>query len=128
MLCKNHVHIRDLQTSTKWTSRLQSKQFAQSGLQDSRLRTGQSQGRTSPRSQAVGTRQEATSEAKDYLITEVNKVDVGREATAFVFTALLLEGEPEVQCPTSHTTSQLVLPHLVPSYHQTSASPGHHVL
>ena len=46
------------------------------------------------RSQAVGTRQEATSEAKNCLITEVNKVDIGTEATPLVFNAPLLEGEP----------------------------------
>ena len=61
-----------------------------------------------PRSQAVGTRQEATSQAKDYLITQVNKFDVGTEGTAFVFTAPLLEGEPEVQHPMPYTAAQLV--------------------
>ena len=47
-------------------------------------------------SQVIGIRQEATSEDKDHLIKEVNKVDVGTEDTAFVFIAPLLEGEPEV--------------------------------
>ena len=56
-------------------------------------------------SQAAVPGLEATSEAKDYLITEVNEVDVGTEATAFVFTAPLLEGEPEVQHPTLCTTA-----------------------
>ena len=67
-----------------------------------------------PRSQVVGTRQKATSEVKDCLITEVNKFDVGTEATAFVFTATLLEGQSEVQHPTLCTTAQLVPPQLVP--------------
>ena len=58
----------------------------------------------------VGTRQEDTSEAKDYLIKEANKVDVRTDATAFVFTAPLLEREPEVQHLISHTTVQLVQP------------------
>ena len=35
-----------------------------------------------PMSQAVGARQGAISEAKNYLITEVNKLMVGKEATA----------------------------------------------
>ena len=47
-------------------------------------------------SEAICTRQEATSEAKDHLITEVNKVNVVTEATVFVFTTPLLEGEPKV--------------------------------
>ena len=51
---------------------------------------------TPSRHQAIGTRQEATSEAKDHLITEVNKASVGTEATDFLFTAPLLEGELEV--------------------------------
>ena len=63
----------------------------------------------SSRSQAVDTRKEATSEARDHLITEVNKINVGTEATAFVFTAPLLEGEPEVQCPNHVQHTQLYL-------------------
>ena len=35
-----------------------------------------------PMSQAVGARQGATLGAKDYLITEVNKVDAGKQAIA----------------------------------------------
>ena len=65
--------------------------------------------------EAIGTRQEATLEAKDYLIKEVNNVDVGTEATAFVSTTPLLEGEPNVHHPTPCTTAQPVPPHLVPS-------------
>ena len=56
----------------------------------------------------MGTRQEATSEAKDHLITEVNEVYIGTEVTAFVFTAPPLEGEPEVQCLVWCTTSHPV--------------------
>ena len=33
----------------------------------------------------MGTRQEATSEAKDYLMTEINKIDVGTEAIALYY-------------------------------------------
>ena len=36
-----------------------------------------------------------------------------KEATAFVFTAPLLEVEPEVEHPTMCTPAQLVTPHLV---------------
>ena len=100
-MCDNHVHRRDLQTSINQTSRLKRKQVAR------QQETGQVSHRAgghNPRSKAVGARQEATSEAKDYLTIEVNKVDIGKEATAFVFTALLLEGEPEVQHPTPRTT------------------------
>ena len=86
MLCGNHVHKRPacLNQADKQVAGEQA--------------TGQvscQAGHTS-RSQAIGTRQEATSEAKDNLITEVNKVNVGTEAIAFVFTASLLEGEHEV--------------------------------
>ena len=85
MLCNNHVHIRGLHTSTKQTSRLYSKQDAGKPVAE--------QKDIPYRSQAIGTRQEATIEAKDHLITEVNTVNVGTETTAFVFTALLLDGE-----------------------------------
>ena len=55
----------------------------QAGCRTGGQRTGQFQSRmTYPSSQGIGTRQEAISEAKDHLITEVNKVDVGTEATA----------------------------------------------
>ena len=54
--------------------------------------------------QAICTRQEATSEAKDHLIAEVNELDAGTEATAFMLTDPLLEGEPEVYHPTLCTT------------------------
>ena len=91
---------KGLHTSTKQTSRLQD-----SRPQDMPVAE---QKDTLSRSQAIGTRQEATSEAKDHLITEVNKVDVGTDATVFVFTAPLLEGEPEVQHPTSCITPQPV--------------------
>ena len=64
---------KGLLISTKWTSRLHDKSAAeQKGIHS--------------RSQAVGNRQEATSEAMDHSKTEVNKIDVGTEATAFVFT------------------------------------------
>ena len=86
-MCNNHVHIRGLQTSTRLTSRSQIKQAA------GQEATGQVNDRAEgyiPRSQAVDTRQEVTSGAKDYLTIEVNKVDVGTESTASVFTAPLL--------------------------------------
>ena len=51
--------------------------------------------------------QEATSEPRDHLITEVNKINVGTEATAFVFTVSLLEGEPGYSTP--HHIQQTVL-------------------
>ena len=70
---------------------MQDKQVALSRLQD---KSAVEQKDLPSRSQAVGTRQEATSEARDHLITEVNKSNVGTEATAFVFTAPLLEREP----------------------------------
>ena len=70
------------------------KQVAGSRLQNSRP---QDKSVVEPsRSRALGTRQEATIEAKDQLIIEVNEVNVGTEATAFIFTAQLLEGEPEL--------------------------------
>ena len=74
------------------------------------------EGHTS-RDQAVGTRQEATSEAKDHLITEEQKsikLMLGTEAISFVSTAPLLEEEPDVQHPIPCTIAQLVPPHLVP--------------
>ena len=77
-----------LNISTKQTSRLQD-----SRPQD---RSVAEQKDIPSRSQTIGIRQEATSEAKGHLTIEVNKVYIGTEATAFVFTDPLLEGEPEV--------------------------------
>ena len=74
----------------------------QTGCRASRLQDSRPQGQSvaeqdiTSTKQATGIRQEATSEAKYYLITEVNKVNVGTEATSFIFTVPLLEGEPEV--------------------------------
>ena len=101
------------------TSGLHSKQVAGNRPQDRSLTE---QKDIHQRSQAVGTKQEATSEARDYLITEVSKVDVGTEATAFALTTPLLEREPEVQCPILCATAQLIPPqsfiitHSVPSH------------
>ena len=84
---------KDLHKSTRWTIRLQSNHLAR------KQATGQVSCRAegdTPKSQAMDTRQEATTEAKDHLITDVNKVNVAKEATAIVFPAPLLEGEPEV--------------------------------
>ena len=78
------------------TSRLQSRQVA--GQQA----TGQVSHRAgvhTHRSQAIGARKGVISEAMDYLKTKVNEADVWKEATVFVFTAPLLEGEHEAQLP-----------------------------
>ena len=65
-----------------------------SGLQDSwpHVKAVTKQKDIPSRSQAIGTRQETTSKARDHFITKVNKVDVEMEAAAFVFIALLLDG------------------------------------
>ena len=81
----------------------------------------------------MGTRQESTSEAKEYLISEVNKVDVGTEATAFVFTALLLEGEPEVKHPHIVYNCQMVplplyLYRCIKGYRMVKERPGKYIL
>ena len=51
------------------------------------------EGHTLQKCQAVGTRQEATPEGRDHLKTDINNINDGTEATAFVFTDPLIEGE-----------------------------------
>ena len=95
--------------------------FRVSRLQEAGHRRDQLQSkRTYPGNWAVGTGQEATSEAENYLVTEVNKVDIGTEATAFVCTTLLLEEEPEVSTP--YHVQQLTWYPLILYYHSYTVS------
>ena len=78
MLCNNHVHIRacipqpSRQTGCK-ASRLQDNQIAEQQFHNKSVAE---QKDIPSMGQAVGTRQDTTSEARDYLITEANKVNV----------------------------------------------------
>ena len=112
MLCDNHAHIRGLQTSTRWTSRLRSKQVA--GQQTTGQISHRAGGHT-PRSQDVGARQEATSEAKDYFTTEANKVNVVKEATGLCIHCSTTRGRTWGTAPyTVYNSPAGNTPHLVP--------------
>ena len=78
------------------------KQVAGSKFQDSRPqdRSVTEQKDIPSRSQVIGTRKEATSEAMDHLKKKSIKLILKQEGTVFVFNAPLLEGESEVQGPT----------------------------